>query len=413
MLPHIAMFQAMRTMLQELVTTGVSAFEASTARARTMNTATTERLHEGVAALSSAQAAIHQNSMLHNQAVSALVQSSSSTFSADMQVAATQRQSADQMLASVSGAVGTKRKFLDSTVTELCSHVDAAIEQGVQVVDSTSATATKVLSDVSAASQAMKASATASMEAFTQFMDQEGEALSEGLQAHFGMVASHAGAQSAGLAALHREAGAHGEAMQAAKLQATGTTPRKVQVAAFEGPFKRTRSHGAIRDQTRDAVLRAHIAPEDADEVRVVAYEVAKGGIMQCAEAARVADSTEEDAEMVGEEEEVATTPASESTTVAAVMEAPAVEEEPAVLAAVSSRSSSGSTVSASSGSSKSQSSRSTAASVDDLDADGAFLENANPNITNTRASRGAMGKSRSKIATLGSRTRSSASDTL
>jgi hypothetical protein len=392
----------MRTMLQELVTTGSAAFETSAARSSALDCAVASRLEVGVTALTAAQSAIQQSGAQHHQAVSALAQSSSDRFTVDMQVASAQRLTADSTLASVSGAVGAKRKFLDSTVTELCSHVDVAIQQGVTVVNSTSATASKVLSDVSAASQAMDASASASMDAFTSFMDQEGEALSEGLKAHFGMVASHAGAQSAGLAALHKEAGAHGEAMQAARLLTTGTTPRKVQRANFEGPFKRTRSHVAIRDQARDGVLRAQPVPEDAEgPARAVSYEVARSGIAHCAENACSADDAAEDPVMDFATETVASViPATGS----------ADDEAAALTASV------GRTSSASTGSSKSHSSRASKDSTEsatsevEIDVEGGFMENANPNITNTRSSRGATGKSKSKIATLGSRSnRSSA----
>jgi hypothetical protein len=313
------------------------------------------------------------------------------------------------MLASVSGMVGTKRKFLDSTVTDLCNDVAAAIDQGVSVVDSTSATASKVLSDVSAASQAMNVCASAAMDSFNEFMDQEGEALSSGLKEHFSVVACHAGAQSSGLAELLNEAGAHLEAMQACKVDPTGSTPRKTREASFEGPFKRTRSHAAIRESTRSALLDAQPVEEDAaveGVQRVIPYETAKAGIAECAAKASAADPEEE---MEIEPAQAAALPLAIDTASSPVVAE--VEEETPVLSAITvgrGRSSSqASTKSAASSrlSKESASSEGGSSIVDvEIDGEGGFfaVENANPNITNTRSSRGAVGKSKSKIATLG-----------
>jgi hypothetical protein len=303
--------------------------------------------------------------------------------------------------------VGTKRKFLDSTVTDLCSEVATAIEQGVTVVDSTSATASKVLSDVSAASQAMNASASGAMDSFTAFMDEEGEALSSGLKEHFSMVASHAGAQSSGLAELLNEAGAHLEAMQACKVEPTGSTPRKTREATFEGPFKRTRSHAAIRETARSAVLDAQPVEEDAaveGAPRVIPYETAKAGIAECAAKASAAEPEEE---MEVEPVQAATLSLEIDTASSPIV----AEEETPVLSAITvsrGRSSSqASTKSAASSrlSKESATSEGGSSIVDvEIDGEGGFfaVENANPNITNTRSSRGAVGKSKSKIATLG-----------
>jgi hypothetical protein len=236
-------------------------------------------------------------------------------------------------------------------------------------------------------------------------MDEEGEALSSGLKEHFSMVASHAGAQSSGLAELLNEAGAHLEAMQACKVEATGSTPRKTREATFEGPFKRTRSHAAIRDSARTAVLDAQPVEEDAvteGARRVIPYETAKAGIAECAAKAGEVDPAEE-----MEVEPTAALPLEIDTTPSPA----AMEEETPVLSSITvGRGRSSSQVSTKSAASsrlskESATSEGTSSIVDvEIDGEGGFfaVENANPNITNTRSSRGAAGKSKSKIATLG-----------
>jgi hypothetical protein len=125
----------------------------------------------GLSALSQSEQRKLAHCEQHAQSTAAILASSSSDFSSEMQVVTAQGIDADRTLATVSGMVGAKRKFLDSTVTELCEHVDNAIEEGVKVVDATSEMATKVLSDVSNASQAMDASSGAALASFTAFMD--------------------------------------------------------------------------------------------------------------------------------------------------------------------------------------------------------------------------------------------------
>ena len=387
-------------MLQEMVIAGSAAFAASTSRSASLVSTSTQHLAQGVDCLLASQQAALQSGAAHNESVAQLIATSSSTFQEDMEVISSQRTTADSTLAGVSGMVGTKRKFLDCTVTELCGHVETAIQQGVEVVDKTSFTASKVLSDVSAASQDMSASASSAMDTFTGFMDKEGEALRSGLQAHFSTVSAHTGAQSAGLAALLGEAGAHAEAMDACRVEVTGATPRKVQPASFEGPFKRTRSHSTIRQSARSDVLESHSMEEGMEgPATTVRYEVAKTGIAEC-----VAQYSSAEADEV----ELAAKPEPLSLEVPVAQE---IQEEPTPASRNSSLSSMRSSASSARLSKESSISDCSAAQADaDLEADIA-MENANPNITNSRSSRGASGKGRSKIATLGAR--SSRSNTL
>lgn len=404
-------------MLQELVSSSTAAFDESAVRTASMTSAASQRLDQGISALSSAQGALTHHGAQHSEAVSSLIASSSAAFSGDMSVVSTQRQTADSVLATVSGMVGSKRKFLDCTVTELCAHVDGAIQQGVSVVDATSATASKVLSDVSSASQAMNASASSAMDTFTTFMDQEGEALSSGLDTHFSAVETHSATQTADLSALQKAGGIHRETIQESKVQATGATPRKVQPGSFEGPFKRTRSHGLIRNIAKQSLLPPSSAEEGSsvDGAATLNYEVAKQGIAECtamACAAVDADAEEEPAEL---EMEVAVAEVAELPAFpAAIARADSAEAE----VSVRGRSSSVSTMSTTSSSRLSKESSTSDCSGGSGGArdstEGAELgllsagENANPNITTTRNSRGTS-KGRggsSKIAALGRSTR-------
>eukprot|EP01032_Pedospumella_encystans_P009650 gene9650-11342_t len=154
-----AMENAMKSMLQELVSKGSAAFASSAARSASLCTSATQRLDQGISILSAAQRHIQHETEQHDQSVSALLTATTHQFTSDMSIVAEQRATADSTLSTVSGMVGTKRKYLDETVTELCAHVDEAIAQGVTVVENTSATANKVLSDVSQASQAMNSTA--------------------------------------------------------------------------------------------------------------------------------------------------------------------------------------------------------------------------------------------------------------
>ena len=365
-------------MLAELVTKGAAAFEASAARTTAFSSAAAQRLDQGILAFNSAQSGIHTGAVQHSAEIKALLAQSSQQFTTDMSVVSLQRETADNTLSTVSGMVGAKRKYLDVTVTELCAHVDAAIEQGVTVVDATSATANKVLSDVSSASQAMNATASGAMDTFTAFMDQEGEALRSGLQDHFNTVSAHAQAQNGDLVALKKAAGIHSETMEGHRLPSSGRTPQKVAPVSFEGPFKRTRSHGVIRSEAKAQILQT----EDGEPI---SYDVARAGIIDCiALSASIPMEAESEVEVPF---------------VAAIE---AVAEH-----VVSDRSSTGSAASSSTISSKESSSGKF--SVDgelEVDGEGGFLlgpsENVNPNITTTRQSRG-NAKSRSKLAAPGS----------
>lgn len=372
----------MKAMLQELVASGTSAFDESAVRTANMTAAAAQRVDQGISAMSAAQSALSQHSAQHGTRLSSLITASSAAFAGDMSVVSGQRQTADSVLATVSGMVGTKRKYLDSTVTELCSHVDTAIQKGVAVVDTTSATASKVLSDVSNASQAMEATASAAMETFTSFMDQEGEALSSGMDSHFSAVSAHASTQSADLMALQKAGGIHQEAVQATAVQVTGATPRKVQPSSFEGPFKRTRSHSVIRGAAKSSL-------QPSEEGETISYEAAKQGIADCS--ARAAQCVEH-CEM-----EISVMEAVEVPVVAAIAAVAAVAE---VEADVSSRGRSSSVSTMSTSSSRLSKESATSESAD-LEND--ITENANPNITTSRSSRGASkGRGSSKIATLG-----------
>ena len=384
----------MKSMLQELVSKGSAAFASSAARSASLCTSATQRLDQGISALSTAQRHIQHETEQHDQSVSALLTSTTHQFTSDMSIVAEQRATADSTLSTVSGMVGTKRKYLDETVTELCAHVDEAIAQGVTVVENTSVTANKVLSDVSQASQAMNSTASSAMDTFTAFMDQEGEALCSGLQSHFDTVAAHAQVQTQDLSALQKAAGIHNETMEGQRLASTGRTPQKVAPVSFEGPFKRTRSHGIIRTEAKNQLL----AEAQQDGEQELSYETARAGIIDC-----IALSASLPMDTVFTEESAAVAPLSI-----------AVEENEEIVhdrsstgsASVASRASNASSVSRDSTSSKNSSISASTEQVD-IDGEGGFLlgpsENVNPNITTTRQSRGNASKSRSKLAAPGS----------
>jgi len=272
-----AMEKAMQAMLKEMVASSNNALTTSMNHAKDMTNAAVSSIDAGVSSITSAQNNIHAQNVAHASGVTSQAGVTNSTFTAEMSVLTQQRDSADEVLSTVSGAVGNKRKFLDSTVTELCSSVHSAIKEGVDVVDQTSATAKNVLSNVSTAAQSMNATASEAMDGFTSYIESEGKTLTSTLDDHFTAAQVHVVEAAAAVGSLQDSADRHDWRMSESATQSSGTTPTKVVPSSVgESPLKRTRNHGEIRDDTKQQLTSSGYA---------ISYETAREAIHTAANA--------------------------------------------------------------------------------------------------------------------------------
>jgi len=185
------------------------------------------------------------------------------TFSADMNGIQKSRDQSYATLTSVSDTVGSKRKFLEDTVTSVIGNVDTAIVEGCSVVETTSETANKILRDVNSAAVRMNDSASAFMRGFTAYMNQEGDNISSELGKHFSAVEAHLAAQRAGLEGINTSAVAHGENIVDTELKPTGNTPKKTIFVPREAVAP-TRNHTEIRSEVREQLILSNGANYDA-----------------------------------------------------------------------------------------------------------------------------------------------------
>lgn len=120
------------------------------------------------------------------------------------------------------------------------------------VVDSTSETANKTLTDVSGAANKMSKSAAGAMSSFTQYLSQDGQAISSGLSAHFSATSKHLTNQSKGLDGINESAQLHTKEVRSiAAIPTAGTPNRETMQPLRERPLRSTRSHALIIDEVK------------------------------------------------------------------------------------------------------------------------------------------------------------------
>ncbi|KAJ1420506.1 hypothetical protein B484DRAFT_399840 [Ochromonadaceae sp. CCMP2298] len=271
-------------MLQDMVAHSSAAFRASAASTTHMASSASATLNAGLDALTSSQQDICLKVGQNADTLDLHLTQTGGAFTTQMQGVSTASQGADAVLSTVSGEVGAKRKFLDHTVGELAVEVGGAIETALGVVDSTSLTASQVLTDVSAASRAMQATASTSTDAFAAYMDCEGDLLCATLNTHFSALGGHVLTHIEGLGEMEESAQRHDWVISESAVPVTGSTPQKLSLTASQSPFKRTRAHREIKTAARG--------------VGGVGYEEASRGI---AEAGGAPGADEEEGEIEGE----------------------------------------------------------------------------------------------------------------
>ena len=107
-----------------------AALEAASNLASSLSTETQQKVSSEAAELSNVHSAMLESSSSHCKALDAFASGSYSTNKKALDGVSSARGSADGVLVGISNTVGTKRKFLDTTVTTLVGDVGKAITQG-------------------------------------------------------------------------------------------------------------------------------------------------------------------------------------------------------------------------------------------------------------------------------------------
>jgi hypothetical protein len=207
---------------------------------------------------------------------------------------------------------------------------------------------------------------------------------------------------------VQSQATQHSAAIAATTVTPRGTTPKKTAPVSFQGPLKRTRSQAAIRSDAKCEVLASCTVPVEDEQdddasaaaatapaVAVIGYEVAKAGIHASIErSASLASGS--DVAAYAEEEDAEVEFSAPAVSMDTEPEAPAAQAPAAaalVAAAPATAAVAPLTVSCS------------IETKSEVDAPNSFdSENANPNITTTRNSRGSSkGSLRSGSSKIGS----------
>lgn len=248
-------------MLKEMVDSSAATMEDVNTQATSLCSQQSLRLQSGLDSIQTTTQSIHANQVRHLSQVAALADNNTTSLRSDMQQVSQQRAAADGMLESVTSTVGVKRKFLDSTVMELCEHVDTAMEQSITVVEETCHTAEVVLNKVSDASKTMEQTTSSAVSTFTQCMKEQGGVVSEALESHFTHLAAHTQQAGVQLDNMKQQASQHCDQLLQSATEVTGNTPRKVATCAtLESPFKRTRNHTSIRNTVKQELKVAPVS---------------------------------------------------------------------------------------------------------------------------------------------------------
>ena len=109
-----------------------AALEAASSAASTMYTVTEQQISTESALLTTVHGKILDNSLIHCRTLDGFASETHSTNTVTLDKISALRDATDGTLAGISDTVGTKRKFLDTTVTTLVGEVDSAISQSCQ-----------------------------------------------------------------------------------------------------------------------------------------------------------------------------------------------------------------------------------------------------------------------------------------
>jgi len=169
------------------------------------------------------------------------------------------RETASGRCGEIGASVGARNADMQQTVTGLVGEVNAAIRDNCAVVRQTAVEATTLHSKVQEVSGALSASAGASLDEFTALLVGEGDALEEGLKAHFDTVGTVVAEQEGTLLpAVEQQKAAFSANMNQAVTTSSGATPTKAQQVAL--PYNQTsvpalaatRPHADIKQEVYD-----------------------------------------------------------------------------------------------------------------------------------------------------------------
>lgn len=245
----------MKDMLRDVASTFAAAVDESSSHAGEVADSVGLAVAGGVQALNESHRLLYSTAADHVGAVGDTTRSAAAAFDLEMSALEQQRDGIESILSGVSATAGSKRTYLQSTVSALSVHADDAIRQSVQAVDRTSTIASGILNDVSEASSAMDRSTADAMDAFVGFLDDRGDAMTVTLQTHFSAIHDHCQQQQQSMVDLRTVAEQHRDAVMGALVQPAGDTPQKVLQSMHRSPFKRTRSHSIIKRDARQVLL--------------------------------------------------------------------------------------------------------------------------------------------------------------
>ena len=124
--------QSVSEMVNEMLQKNTAALQAASAAASTMFTVTEQQISSDCTQLTTVHGKILDSTIIHCRTLDGFASEVHSSNSATLDKVSTMRDATDGTLAGISDTVGTKRKFLDTTVTTLVGEVDRAIAQSCQ-----------------------------------------------------------------------------------------------------------------------------------------------------------------------------------------------------------------------------------------------------------------------------------------
>ena len=250
----------MASMLKELLAATQSSFGALSASADDFCSNMNEINEQGSNSYAAAHDVILEGLGSNKMEVDAATDASASALLADLGGAASCRDVVFAAVVGVSGAVGTKRKALDDTVTGILAEVDASIKGGCAAVEDVSQTAESSLGDVIRATRAMNASSGEAIASFTQYLDGNGNELCSYIDQYFISADAKLAASEAAASSLGKKAKLFAESVEAGVLRPTGETPRKTAFADLPS-LQRTRDHQIIKQEVLSGVSSDPAAP--------------------------------------------------------------------------------------------------------------------------------------------------------
>ena len=116
-------------MLKEMLQKNSAALEAAASAASTMYTVTEQKVSTESTQLTTVNGKILDNTISHCKTLDGFASETHTSNTAILDKISALRDASDGLLAGISDTVGTKRKFLDTTVTTLVGEVGRAISQ--------------------------------------------------------------------------------------------------------------------------------------------------------------------------------------------------------------------------------------------------------------------------------------------